>query len=427
MIKHIPRAVVGGALLVIGAAPACAQSLARRIDAAGNASVQFNFPARAGVCGDGRSYMRVDGDSWYGSFNDAVRATPCESGPIRVLVVRAERETIRLQTYAGPLDRDSSATDLGAVPAAEASAYLLSLATGADGRVARDAILPAVLADGTNPTPTLLNIARDQGRARELRRTALNWLVRRRDDPGAMTSAEVIRVVADMARDERESSSSRQYATGLLSRMDRGEGIPTLIGFAGSASDPWLAKQSAEALGRTGDPRARRALRTLVEKDDTNADVRVAAISGLTNEYGTAADAELVRRAYGKLTGDRAREAALSAAASVGGSDARSWLTNVMKDKDQAIRQRRKAAELLDRAGASTAEIVKAYDDVDDSEIRGVLIDVLARTGTREATTKLLAIAKCDAQASLRRRAVSALGRFDDPRIRSALQDIVER
>jgi hypothetical protein len=427
MMRNVFRALAAGLPLVVMAAPACAQNLSRRIESAGSANVQFHFAARDGVCGDGRSYIRVDGDSWYGSFNDGMRAAPCDAGPLRVVVVRAGREVVRIETYAGPLAADSTATDLGAVPAAEASTFLLSLISSAEGRVGRDAILPAVLADSSNPTPTLLALVRDQSRARELRRTAMNWLVRRRGSPNAMATADVLRVVADIARDERESSGTRQYATSVLSRFDRGEGIPTLIELTSSPNDPWLARQATEALGRSGDPRARRALRTLIEKEDTNTEVRVVAITALTNEYGTTQDAELVQRAYGHLTGDRGREAALSAAANVGGATSRAWLMSVLRDRDQAIRQRRKAAELLDRAGASTAEIVKAYDDVDDAEIRGTLIEVLAQTGTREATTKLLAIAKSDAQASLRRRAVNALGRFDDPRIRSALQDIVER
>jgi HEAT repeat protein len=55
------------------------------------------------------------------------------------------------------------------------------------------------------------------------------------------------------------------------------------------------------------------------------------------------------------------------------------------------------------------------------------LIDELAQIGTREATTKLMAIAKDNTSYKTRRRAISVLGRFDDPGIREALKGIAER
>ena len=82
------------------------------------------------------------------SINDAVRAQPCERGPIRVLLVRDGQELLRIQTFAGPLANDAEATSLGEVPAPEASAYLLGIASRVDGRPGRDAIMPAMLAEG---------------------------------------------------------------------------------------------------------------------------------------------------------------------------------------------------------------------------------------------------------------------------------------
>jgi HEAT repeat protein len=284
----------------------------------------------------------------------------------------------------------------------------------------------AALADSTTLSRELLALVRDQAKSRELRRSALAWVVRRRDVPGEMSGEEVVRLVSAMARDENEQSSMRQHAASLLGRFDRGEGIPTLITFAGSSEDGWLAKQAVEALARSGDPRARRALRTLVAAADTPEESRVAVIGGLANEYSTAKDAELIRDAYPRLTSDRSRDAAIGAAGSIGGAASRAWLVTIVKDRDQAIRQRRKAAEQLDRAGVPVGEVVKLYDQVDDSELRSQFIDVLAQARTKDATTKLLAIAKDDPQVSLRRRAISALGRVDDPAVRTALKGIVE-
>ena len=72
-------------------------------------------------------------------------------------------------------------------------------------------------------------------------------------------------------------------------------------------------------------------------------------------------------------------------------------------------------------------DVVRAYDGVSDGEVRNTLIDAMARAGTKEATTKLIAIAREDTQISARRRAISALGRFDDPAIKTALRDLVSK
>ena len=56
------------AALVAAPAVAGAQALAARVDAAPDGRVQFNFPARAGVCGNGRSWIQTGPNSYSGSF-----------------------------------------------------------------------------------------------------------------------------------------------------------------------------------------------------------------------------------------------------------------------------------------------------------------------------------------------------------------------
>lgn len=427
MTKNILQASCGLGLLATAVAPACGQSLASRIDAARASMLEFHFAARSGVCGDGRNYIRTDHESWIGSWNDAMRPAACDAGPVRVVLVRADREAVRLETYAGPLAHDSAATSLGAVTAREAATYLLGIARAGEGRVARDALLPASLADSAAVVAPLLAIAKDQSRARELRRSALSYATRRRATPDALSAEETIRTVLAMARDENEHSNMRQHAAGQLASFARGEGVPALIQLASSGTDLWLAKYATEVLGRSGDPRARRALRALSANDDASGDVRAQAIRGLVNEYATGEDAELLRRLYPRLTSDRTKDAALDAAASVGGASNRDWLIAIVRSTTEQTRQRQKAAGLLDRAGTPVRELTRLYDEIADDDIRSTLIDELAQIGTREATTKLMAITKDNTSYKTRRRAISVLGRFDDPGIREALKGIAER
>jgi hypothetical protein len=123
------------ALVVAAAAPCAAQNLERRVNAAGDTPVQFHFAAREGVCGDGRNFLRADDDGWYGSFSYSTgdsRMAACQAGPVRVVIVRAGRDVVKVETYAGPLTADPGPTqDIGAVSAREAATYLLSVAASA--------------------------------------------------------------------------------------------------------------------------------------------------------------------------------------------------------------------------------------------------------------------------------------------------------
>jgi HEAT repeat protein len=96
-------------------------------------------------------------------------------------------------------------------------------------------------------------------------------------------------------------------------------------------------------------------------------------------------------------------------------------------NNDESMRLRRRAIQLTDRAGTPIADLAQLYDKADDPQMKEAIITALSNNGTKAATDKLLAIAKDDQNYSMRRRAVSALGRSEDPRVREALRSIVER
>ncbi|HVT39229.1 MAG TPA: HEAT repeat domain-containing protein, partial [Gemmatimonadaceae bacterium] len=310
------------------------------------------FAARDGVCGDGRNYFRADDDGWYGSFSyssDGYRGPPCQGGPVRVVIVRAGRDVVRVETYAGPLMPDpGAAKDLGAVSSREAATYLLSVAASAEGRPARDALTPAILADSAVVTPTLVQIARDQSRGRDLRKSAISWLARRRAEPGGVGAAGVARALDQIVRDRNENESVRQQAMSTISRFDRGEGIPTLIAFAGDA-DHWISKQAFQTLTRSGDPRARQYVRDAVRKTDLDEESRAEAIRGIGGEYSTGADLKLLRDLYPTLTTDRERDALISVVAQAGGMDNSTWLLAIAKSPTEPIQRRRRAVSLLSK------------------------------------------------------------------------------
>jgi HEAT repeat protein len=416
--------------LWIAAAPAvaAAQSLADRVGGANEPRVQLTFAARADVCGNGRSFIQVAGNQWYGSWSgDNDRREACVAGPVRVVLDRAGRDVVSIATYVGPLPEPAAGiADLGRVRASEAANYFLGLAERGEGRVSRDALLPAMLADSVDPTPRLLVLARNQNVARETRRGAISWLGRPLDarDRGV---DQVGTALLAIARDEDDNQSVRQQALRTLARLEHGAGTVPLMQLARDASRNWLAREALSALTQSGDPRARQHLRDVVRRADLPDDVLAAAIGAVGGEYATGEDIKLVRETYPKFTGERSREKALSAIANFGGTENVRWLLALARDPDQTSQTRRRALQAAYRGGARVPDIIKIFDETTDPQIKESVLSVLVESGDKEATDKLMLIARSDDSPQMRRKAINVLARSSDERVKKFLTDLAER
>jgi HEAT repeat protein len=362
---------------------------------------------------------------WMGSINDGVRSMECERGPIRVLLTRDGKEILKISTFAGPVSEEPGSTNLGTVPARDAAAWLLGIATRVDGRPGRDAIMPAALADSALVTRELLAIARNGDRSRELRRSALSWVVRRRGEVGELSADEVTRTLVTIARDENEVRTVRDQALSSLSRLESQSSLDALVAMTSPTTEAWLARRAVEMLASSGDPRAHDHLRTAAESSNLTEEARVAAISGLAGSYSTSKDGEYLRGLYPRVTSDRLKDAIMGGVAQIGGKANRDWIVAIARDPNAPIQSRKRAVALSERLGLSATELSSMYDAIDDGEVRASLIQQLAQNGTRVATDKLVAIAKSDPLVSNRRRAIQALGKFDDPRVKDALRELV--
>lgn len=386
------RAVVLGAvamgLLVAHAVRAQGGTLERRVQAVRDGRVEFDFPPRSDACGDGAHWYRVGSDSWYGrsveSYETSSPTMACESGPVRVALAVVAREVVRVETFVGPRKHDEGSTDLGAVEAREATTMLLSLAKTLYGRPARDAIGPTALARDGAAADGLAALARDEDRSRDVRRAAVNALL----------------------------------------RLESASGIPALLALGDARNDAWIAGEAVRTLGRSGDPRARRQLRTIVSDAAREEELRAIAVTGLGGTQATGEDAALLRESFKTFSVDRTRESVLSAVASVGGRANAAWLLGLAKDEQQLSATRRRAILLAERAGASGAELAAVFDAAGDTQSREAVITALAAEGSRASRDKLAAIAKSTEAPSLRRRAISALERFDSAETRELLTSL---
>lgn len=424
MTKRFSLLAIALPLAIAASAPlALAQSLANRILSASDRSVQFTYPVRLGVCGDGRTYISTGSGNFYGSFSTNA-ADQCLTGPVRVVADLADKNVIALRTYVGgPATVETGVTNLGTVTSAEAADYLMGVASRADGRVGRDAIFAALLGENVDVTSRLLDIGRDQNRPLETRRAALSGLVR----SDSRQLDKIGPALVQIATNESDAQGVRTTALSALSRLDHGAGIQPLVQLAGANLTSWVGREAMTVLARSGDPRARQFLRTTAQRTDLPDEVQAVALRGLGREYVTGQDANLLRSIYPRLSGQRSQEAVLASLSELGGSDNVQWIVGLVRDEKLAPERRRRALQYLTRAGATTPSLLALYDPITDTEMRQALIGVYSRLADKAATDKLVWIARNEQNATLKRRAISALSRNSDPVIRQALQDIVER
>jgi HEAT repeat protein len=405
-----------------------AQSLTDRVNSASASAVQFTYVARPGVCGNGRTYIMTGNGNTYGSFsyNEITRTEPCQNGPVRVVVDRAGRDIISVQSFVGAPPTGVAAQDIGRVSGQQAADFLLDVAARTEGRVGRDAIFAASLADSATFTDKLVTIARNQNLSRDTRRAALTYLSWSVPAGNAVPAAAANALVA-IARDESDNQQVRQQALSVLSRLEHGAGIPALVDLSRQQGYSWLAKESILALSRSGDPRARDFLRAALQRTDLSDEVMSTVIQSLGREYSTAQDAALLRAAYPRLTGERSRTAVISAVSEVGGTDNVRWLMSIARSDSTSDSRRRQALDAAVRAGVPSGELVQLYDATSDQRLKETVISQLVKISDDAAVNKLISIMKTETNYNIRRSTISKLSNSEDPRVRQALKDLIAR
>jgi len=249
--------VVRGALVLVLASRAAAQTVEQRVAKAPDGSVRFSFAAKPGVYGNGRNMISWDCDK--GNCHNQVDGNwddhddwdaPCDSGPVRVALTKSGGRITDLRVYVGGEWRAStSATDLGTVGTKDAASYLLALALKDESRASEKAIFPAVLADSVTIWPDLLKIAKADNVSRKVRRSAVFWL-------GQAAGAAATRGLSDLVDDGSADREVRETAVFALSQRPKDEGVPALIRIAKQNKDPDLRRKAIFWLGQSDDPRA---------------------------------------------------------------------------------------------------------------------------------------------------------------------------
>jgi hypothetical protein len=281
------------------------------------------------------------------------------------------------------------------------------------------------LADSADISDALLAIARDGDKARDLRNAALTWASRRAGIGGAEKMASQLDAIA---RDVNERETMRSSAMSGLAGLEGGAGVAVLIRLSDRTDDAWLAGEAADALSRSNDTRARPQLRKLLDNSATPEASRVKVIAALGNSDGSVRDAEALRKAYPRFS-EKERGAALTALGNIADRTSVTWMLARVKDHAETMALRRSAVQRAERAGARASDFTALYDDpaIIEYELRSAIINALATDGSKPAVDKLLAIAQSNAEARVRKLAVTKLSESGDPRAKALLQSIVDR
>ena len=422
----VTRARLSVVMAVWAAAPQLgAQSIADRVAAVREGTVQMTYASRPEACGDGRDvtalgrlfmvYPSVQGHGW--------SRMDCTFGPARAVVTRRDGEVTLVRVHVGALRRsDASGTDLGTVSAREAAEYFLGLASTAQGRVASNAIIAAAFADSADIWQRLLALARDENRARDVRSSALFWL-------SGVAPAEAATPLATLARNAGESRSFREGVLMTLGQLRDGAGVPALIEMTTRDDDAhWLRERAIFWLGNAGDDRGRATLRAIASSDTVARALRGQAIFALGFLDHDGGNGPFLRSLYPRLDDRQLKDKVIQAVAQLDDDDDQRWLVQRVLDPNEPVELRKQALFWRgQKQSAPLGDLVAIYPRLDSRELKEHYVFVLSQRRESDAVDKLIDVAKNDPDREIRAKATFWLGQSRDPRAAKYLEDRISK
>ncbi|MDQ6613097.1 MAG: HEAT repeat domain-containing protein [Gemmatimonadota bacterium] len=292
-----------------------------------------------------------------------------------------------------------------------------------DMQVRSEALSALAQSDMVAATPMLRRVLEKKDPCTlELRRRALSILLRRADT--AATSAAI-----SVAKNADETIDLRTDAIQYLSRLPGDNALAALEDLMRTSNDRDVQRAAVRSLANTDNPKARQAIRALLERSDVSEQLRYEALSSFEHDRGgSAEDAAFLRGLYSKLQVERLKTQAIAAVSKTAGTENEQWVLSVARNTSESSEVRANAISRMYRMPAITiSEISKLYDTADSRQMRDQIISVLSQRKEPEAIDKLGDIVKNGTDPSTRQRAISALGRKDDPRAKKMLQDLIDR
>jgi HEAT repeat protein len=257
----------------------------------------------------------------------------------------------------------------------------------------------------------------------ELRRRAL-YLLGRENVEGRTA------IFLDVAKNDSDAGI-RGEAMSWLARTADANAVPMLQELLRTTDDERTQRSAVSALGSIDNDAARRAIRTIIEREDAAERVRYEAILTVTRKRGedrlpSADDLTYLRQLYPKLTSTRLRQAVLSALARVETAENKQFFQSVVRNTNESSSVRASAMQRL--GGMLTLEeLTRMYDVADARSLREQILYALYERKEPESVDKMIDIARKDTDPQIRRHAITLLARRKDPRAQQLLQELIDK
>jgi len=289
-----------------------------------------------------------------------------------------------------------------------------------DQEVRAEALKALAQSDPASLVPSVKRVlAKKDPCSARLRQTAVYLLGQSGDNEGPA----LLRDVALTDPEPEVRSAALQY----LARSPSDVAVNTLEEVLRTSTDQGVLRSAARALASNPNPRARAAVRSLIERTDAPERLRMEAVSGFDNDRITEDDAAYFRAVYPKIDSPRVKGRIAQLIGRLGGDTNDQWLLGLMRNNDEPLEVRTAALERVAGRNMPIAEAVRLYGSVADRQMRERLISVYRQRKEPEATDKLIDIAKNDTDYNLRRQAINALTQKNDPRAMKLLLEIIDK
>jgi len=300
---------------------------------------------------------------------------------------------------------------------ADAAAPRANSCDGEDGQFKRETMGALSMMDPQQALPILKHVLdKPDECTAELRRSAVFILGRRGD-------AEAATIIASTAKSD-PSPSVRAEAINWLPKLLGDPGVAMLEDVLRTEQDERIQRSVVHTLATSTNPRARTAIRAIIDRKDAPLNLRREAVSGITSGRATSDDAAYLRGLYARTDDEQLKQTIVSAVARFASPETDEWILNIAKNPNEASSVRGAAIGFVMRSG-SVADWIKLYDAAASFDVRSRIVTALENRKETEAADKLVEIAKTSTVPSLRLKAISALSSRKDPRLPQLLDEIM--
>jgi HEAT repeat protein len=222
--------------------------------------------------------------------------------------------------------------------------------------------------------------------------------------------------------------SVRSRAIEVLSRMPGDAAITALQQFM-TDDDEQIQSAAVRSLMRSDNPKARAAMRQLIDRRESPERQRIDAIRSFDRENSSLPeDAAYLRSLFNRTNeSDRIKEAVISAISNLPTEDNLKFLMDVAQNQNESSNIRAIALRSVTRRqNLTTDNLIKLYDATDNRSMRNSLVDALAQRPEPAAVNKLLDIVKTSTDPEVRSNAIQELLRKNDKAITQKVLDLIK-